>query len=138
MLDTYSLRFVRYRYPPFFFCLQDIIKMSWRHFWKATSRHVLKTTWRHVFKTSSRHAVKMSWRRLQCNNCLSFLQDVLRRFQDVLRDVFKTSSKRLCKTSSRRLGRPKILTLKTCWMRFQDMSWRSLQDVFKTNKCLLG
>ena len=61
-----------------------------------------------------------------------------RRLQDVLQEVFKTSSKRLCKTSSRRLGRRKIVTLKTCWRRFQDMSGRRLQDVFKTNKFLLG
>ena len=41
------------------------------------------------------------------------------------------------KQSSRRLGRPKIVTLKTCWRRIQDMSWRRLQEVFKTNKCFL-
>ena len=55
-------------------------------------------------------------------------------FQDVLktssRYVFKTSSRHVFKTSSRRLGRRKIVTLKTCW--------RRLQDVLKTNKCLLG
>ena len=32
------------------------------------------------------------------------------------------------KTSSRLLVRRKIVTLKTCWRRFQDMSWRRLQD----------
>ena len=40
------------------------------------------------------------------------------------------SSRRLQGMSSRRLGRRKIVTLKTCW--------RRLQDVFKTSKCLLG
>ena len=25
-----------------------------------------------------------------------------------------------------------------CWKRLQDMSWRRLEDVLKTNKCLLG
>ena len=63
-----------------------------------------------------------------------------------LQDVFKTSSRHIFKTSSsriqdvfaRRLGRRKIFTLKTFWRRRQDMSWRPLQDVFKTNKCLLG
>ena len=40
--------------------------------------------------------------------------------------------------SSRRLGRRKIVTLKTCWRRVEDVSWRRLQDVLKTNKCLLG
>ena len=32
----------------------------------------------------------------------------------------------------------KIVTLKTCWRRLQEISWRRLQDVLKTNKCLLG
>ena len=45
-------------------------------------------------------------------------------FKRSWRHVFKTSSKRLCKTSSRRLGRRKIVTLKTCWRRLQDMSSR--------------
>ena len=35
------------------------------------------------------------------------------------------------------LGRRKIVTLKTCWRRLQNMSWRHLQDVLKTDKCLL-
>ena len=81
---------------------------------KTSSRHVFKKSSRHVFKTSSRLVFKTSSRRLQ----------------DALRDVFKTSS--------RRLGRQKIITLKTCWRRLQDMCWRRLKDVLKTNKCLLG
>ena len=52
----------------------------------------------------------------------------------VFQDVFKTFSRclcktfswRLCKTFSRRLGRRKLFTLKTCWRRLQDMSWRRL------------
>ena len=28
--------------------------------------------------------------------------------------------------------------LKTCWRCLQDMSWTRLEDIFKTNKCLLG
>ena len=72
---------------------------------KTSSRYVFKTSSRHVFKTSSRHVFKTS-----------------------SRHVFKTSSRHLCKTSSRRLGRRKIVTLKTCWSRLQDMSWRRLQD----------
>ena len=75
---------------------------------------VFKTSSRHDFKTSSRHVFKTS-----------------------SRHVFKTSWRRLkrnnlssSKTSSRRLGRQKIVTLKTCW--------RRLQDLLKTNKCLLG
>ena len=43
-------------------------------------------------------------------------------FARCLQDVFNTSS--------RRLGRRKTVALKTCW--------RRLQDVFKTNKCLLA
>ena len=50
-------------------------------------------------------------------------------FKTSWRQVFKTSSRHVFKKSSRRLGRRKIVTLKTCW--------RSLEDVFKTNKCLL-
>ena len=42
------------------------------------------------------------------------------------------------KTPWRRLGRRKIVTLKTFWRRFQDMPWRRLQDVLKTNKCCWG
>ena len=60
-----------------------------------------------VSKTSSRYL----------KTCL---QDS-RHLQDLLRDVFKTSS--------RWLGRQKLVTLKT--------RWRRLQDVLKTNKCLL-
>ena len=64
-----------------------------------------------------------------------------RRLQDVfsltifhlpghLPDIFKTYLQDVSKMSSRRLGRRKIVTLKTFW--------RLLQDVLKTNKCLLG
>ena len=64
-------------------------------------------------------------------------------------NIFKTSSRYVLQTSSRllqrnnfclprRLGRRKIVTLKTSWTRYQDMSWRHLKDVFKTNNCLLG
>ena len=55
-----------------------------------------------------------------------------------LQEVFKMSLRRLAITSSRRLGRRKIATLKTCWRRLRDMSWRRIQDVLKTKKCLLG
>ena len=84
---------------------------------------------RRLQEMSSRCLQDMSWRRLEdvfgvTNFCLP------RRFQDVLRDVFKTSG--------RRIGRRKIIRLKTCWRRLQDMSWRGLQHVFKTNKCFLG
>ena len=57
---------------------------------------------------------KTSWRRLEDISS--------RRFQDVLWYIFKTPS--------RRLGRQTIVTLKMCWRRLQDMSWRP------TNVCL--
>ena len=79
--------------------------------WKTSPRHVFKRSSRYVFKTSSRHVFKTS-----------FEMPSRRR-----RDVF-----------ARRLGRRKTVMLKTCWRRFRDMSWRRLQDVLKTNKCLLG
>ena len=86
-----------------------------KHFVLETSlRHVFKTSSRHVFKTSSRHVFNTSSRRLQRKNVSS------------------------SKTPSRRRGRQKIVTLKTCWRLLQGMSWRRLQDVLKTNKCLLG
>ena len=43
---------------------------------------------------------------------------------DLFEDVFKT----FCEMSSRRFQRRKIVTLKTCWRRLQDMSWRRLED----------
>ena len=88
---------------------------------------------------------KMSWSRRICSPQPNVFR---RRLQDVLvktnifvlairlQDVFKTPSRRLAKRrlqdvlrevlkmSSRRLGRRKIVTLKMCWRRFQDMSWR--------------
>ena len=55
-----------------FVCLQD----------------VLKTSWRHVFKTSSRNALKTSWRLFTVTIfCLP------RRLQEVLREAFKMPSK---------------------------------------------
>ena len=72
---------------------------------------------------------KTSWRRLQSNNFSSSKTSSIR-FARCLQDVFKTSS--------RHLWRRRIVTLNTCWRRLQVMSWRRLQDVMKTNKCLLG
>ena len=68
-----------------------------------------KTSSRHVFNTSSRYVTMFRLPRL---------------LQDVLQDVFNTSSRRFCKTSSRLLGR--------------HTRWRHVEDVLKTNKCLLG
>ena len=81
-------------------------------------------------KTSPRHLQDMSSRSLQDMSSRR-LQDLSsRRLVRCFQDDFKTSS--------RRLGRQKIVTLKTCWRRLQDMCWRRLKDVLKTNKCLLG
>ena len=77
---------------------------------KTSSRHVFKTSSRHVFKTSSRHVFKTSSRRLQRNN-------------------FSSS-----KTSWRRLAR----CLQDVLEEVKLLRWRRVEDVFKTNKCLLG
>ena len=122
LLDTHLdlLSPDKYTYIPskYFVCLHKIFKTS--------SRHVFKTSSRHVFKTSSRHVLKTSSRRLQRNN-FSSSKTSSRRIARCLQDVFV-----------RRLGRRKIVTLKTCWRRLQDISCGRLQDVLKTNKCLLG
>ena len=111
---------------------KDIVSkcfVSLHIFFKTSSRYVFKTSWRHVFKTSSRHVFKTSSRRLHRNN-FSSSKASSRRLERCLQDVFKTFS--------RRLGRRKIVALKMCWRRLQDMSWRRVEDVFKTSKCLLG
>ena len=94
----------------YFACLHNVFKVS--------SRYVFKTSWRHVLKTFSRR-------------------------------IFKTSSRRIFKTSSRRLQGNSSLSSKTSWGRLarcledilEDLKllrWRRVEDVFKTNKCLLG
>ena len=66
------------------------------------------------------------------------IQTFSRRLARCLQDVFRMCLQDVFKTSWRRLGRRKIVTLKTFWRRPQTMSWRRLQEVLKTNKCLLG
>ena len=80
---------------------------------------IFKMFWRHVLKTYL----------LQDGFSLTIFR-LPRHLQDILWDVFKTSLKRV--------RRWKIVTLKMCWRRIPGMSWRRLQDIFKTNKCLLG
>ena len=82
---------------------------------KMSSSHVFKTSSRYVFKTSSRYVFKMS-----------------------LRHVFKTSSRHFFKTFWRRLQRNNFPSCKTSSKRLQDVFTRHLQDVLKTNKCLLS
>ena len=98
----------------YFACLHKTFKTSSRHVFKASSRHVFETCLQDVFKTC--------------------LQDV---FKTCLQDVFKTSS--------RRLQRSNFSSSKTSSRRLQDiledvklLRWRRVEDVFKTNKCLLG
>ena len=124
LLDTH-LDFLDTNMPSkAFVSLQDPLKTSSRHVFKTSSINIFKTCWRHVFKTSLRHVFKMSWNVFSITIfCLS------RRLQD----VFKTA----WEISARRLGRRKIITLKTCWRRLQDISWRRLEDVLKISKCLL-
>ena len=84
-----------------------------------------KTSSRHVFNTSSRYVFKTSSRRLQRNN-VSSSKTSSRRLARCLQYVFKTSSRRFCKTSSSVVEDIKLLR------------WRHVEDVLKTNKCLLG
>ena len=138
LLGSHIFRFVRYKYPRFF-----VSKTSIKCFQYMSSRHLQDMSSRYVFKTSSRHVFNTSLKRPQRNN-FSSSKTSSRRLARCLQDVYKTSWRRLCKTfdifktSSRRIGRKKIFTLKMCWRHLQDMSWRRLQNVRKTNKCLLG
>ena len=110
---------VKYRYPQkYLVSLQDIFKTSSRHIFKTSSRHAFKTSSRHVFKTSSRLVFKTSSRRPQNKNFLSS-KSSSKRLARCLQDVF---AKRLQDV----LEEEKLLR------------WRRVEDVFKTNKCLLG
>ena len=111
-----------------FVCFQNVLQTSSRHVFKTSSRHIFKAFSRHVFKTSSRYVFTTSWRHLQCNNFLSS----------------KASLRRVQETSSG------CLVLVRCLQgvfagRLEDvledeklLRWRRLEDVLKTNKCLLG
>ena len=81
-----------------------------------------------LYKTSWRRLQDMSSKRLQdrSSKCLQDMSS--RRLQDVFSVTIFHLSRRLWKTSSRRLGRRKIIMLKTCWRRLQDMFSRRLQD----------
>ena len=108
-LRIVKYRFVKYRCfsYTFRFVRYSILSKYFvclHNVFQTSSRHIFKASSRHVFKTSSRHVFNNSWKHLQGN-------------------IFLSS-----KTSSRLLVRRKIVTLKTCWRRFQDMSWRRLQD----------
>ena len=75
--------------------------------------------------------------------------DIPSKYFACLHNVFKTSSRHVFKTSSRRLQRNNFSSSKTSSRRLarclQDvledvklLRWRRFEDVFKTNKCLLG
>ena len=81
----------------------------------ACLHNVFKTSSRHVFKTSSRHVFKTS-----------------------SRYVFKTSSRHVFKTSSRRLQNVFARRLQDVLEDVKLLRWRRVEEVFKTNKCLLG
>ena len=94
---------------------------------------VSKTSWRRLQDMLSRRPQDISSRRLQDMSS--------RRLEDVfsaiifclprhLQDVFKMSS--------RPLARRKIVMLKTCWRRLQDMSWRCLQRPLKDQQMFSG
>ena len=94
-----------------------------------SSRRLQDMSSKHLSDMSSRRFQDMSSRRLQDVFSITIFR-LPRHLQGALQYVFKTSS--------RRLGRHKIVTVKTCWRRLQDMSCGRLQDVFKTIKCLPG
>ena len=120
--------------------LEDVLKMSWRHFCKMSWRRfedVLKTSWKRledVLKMSWRRFCKASWRCFE-DVLASSLEDVLKMYWRHLEDVLKTSS----------------TCIEDIWLRQVYSSWsRRLEDVFwsrrrKTSsrrlhqdECLLG
>ena len=104
---------------------------------KTSSRHVFKTSSRHVFKTFLQDVFKTC---LQDVICVTIFR-LPRRLQGVFKTFSEMSSRRfqdVFTTSWRRLGRRKIVALKTCCIRLQDMSSKRLQEVLNTNKCLQG
>ena len=76
---------------------------------------IFKRSSKHVFKTSSRHV-----------------------FMTSLRHIFKTSSRHVFKTFSRRLQNVFARRLQDVLEDVKLLRWRCVEDVFKTNKCLLG
>ena len=66
---------------------------------------------------------------------LDFLDtDIPIKYFVCLHNVFKTSSRHVFKTSSRRFAR----CLQDVFEDVKLLRWRGAEDVFKTNKCLLG
>ena len=113
-------RFMRYRFVRYWF---KFAGRPWlnadipsKHFFlsKASSRHLQDMSSRRLEDMSFRRPQDMSSRRLQCNNFLSSKMSS-KHLQDVLEDE-------------------KLLR----WRRVEDVFKTCLEDVLKTNKCLLG
>ena len=105
--------------------LEDVLKMSWRHFCKTSWRrleNVLKTSWQDVLKTS--------WRRMAKTNILVLTKTSWRRLEDVFwRGKAMANIFILIKTPLRRLQ-------DVFWRRRRITPSRRLQDVFiETNVC---
>ena len=108
------LRVVRYRFVKYRLVRYTLwFVKSWDKYTDIPSKYFVCL--HKIFQRSSRYVFKTSSRRLQDMSSRR-LQDVFSVTIFRLPNVFKTYSRRL--------------TLKTCW--------RRLQDLFKTNKCLLG
>ena len=108
-----------------------VSKTSWRRLEDMFWRRLQDMSSRHLKDMSSRRLQDMSSRPLQRNNFSSsktFFQDVF--FKTSLQDVFKMSSRRFQDV----LEDEKLLR----WKYFEDVFKTRLEDVFKTNKCLLG
>ena len=88
----------------------DLLDQRYTHLYLFVS----KTSWRSFQDMSSRRLQDMFSRRLEDVFSVTIFR-LPRRLQDVFRDVFKTFSRRL-----------------------QDVFKTGLEDVLKTNKCLLG
>ena len=114
---------------------------------------VSKTFWRRLQDMSSRRLQDMFSRLLQEMSSTLLqdkssrqLQDVFsvtifrlpRRLEHVYRDVLKKFRRSIQDNFARRLGRRNTVTLNKWWRRPQYMSWRRLEDVLKTSRCLLG
>ena len=111
-------RFVRYRFVRYWF---RFVSKPWLDT-DIPSKHstclqdVFKTSGRHIFIRSSRHVFKKSWRRLQPITIFRLAKCLQHVFKMYLQNFFKMSARLLQDV----LEEEKLL------------SWRRLEDVFKT------
>ena len=136
----------------------DVLKTSWRHVLKTSSKDVWKICWGHAFKTSSRdvlkicwgHVFKTSWRHygdkqniywgfLYLKNISQIYIWQFYVFQDVLKTswrylamhleyVFKTSWKTKNFYTGDVFKMSSRHVFKTSWRCLEDMSWRHYGD----------